>query len=441
MTLTAATLRQDKKCGRSGIAEYKRCLKGAAEAPAADSKSSSSARTRNLLTAAGVATSAALLGVLAKDVFTSGVPSSKVPPKEPPEGLYDSFQPGDLIYQTNKFAGANRAHYAVYVGKRNGEHQVFDASLKQVGGETASRMQIRSIQDATDTGTSYALATRVDKDGRRPSTEELNKIVERLNNKSFDWTGFESNCETLARSVANDLPVSTQTKNVSGLSKQIVKAIVSVAAPKGYRKRAVKQRHVNSLVSSVMSKQDSHNEPDAVAAPMSLTPSTVRPRFDQKCGGSGIPDNAQCTKGAGQTGYIGNPDARPLSSRQLRRVERGLISHEMSTGQPLNLSREQQGALISTRGTVARKNFKETLKKASSSDIKAAVKRGKGSKDPYLRTARKLGKRELGRRRTQGIRRVLGVAGTLLAVANTVGGRRDGVYAQGFSVNPADLGV
>lgn len=403
MILTAATFRLDKKCGRSGIADHKKCRKGIGTVvhPENGAKKSEGLSTSTLLTAGGVAATTAVLGVLANDVFiASGVPSSKVPPKEPPEGLYDSFQPGDLIYQTANFAGANRAHYAVYVGKKDGVHQVFDTSAQTKKGKQVSQMRLKSIEESTGEGTSFALASRVDPSKRKPTTEELNKIIQRLNNKTFDWTGFEANCETLARSIVNDLPVSTQSKNVSGMTRYMTKHLISALAPKGYRARAVKQQNVENLVRRVVTDAPRQNELQIPSVDVTLTPRTVLIRSDKKCGESGIPDNSKCTKETTATGGFVRPGdkIKPLRSRHIRRIERQLISQELLTGKTPNITKTQLGTLISTRGTVARENFKQTLRKASSESIKEAVHRGKGSTDPYLRTARKLGKRELRRR-------------------------------------------
>lgn len=279
MALTATLLRYDKRCGQSGIPDNRKCTKTpSAPLSTPPTEHGGSPNTRLLLTGAGVAAMGAVLGVLAHDVYSSGVPKSKIPPDEPPEGLYDSFKPGDLIYQTNKFAGAHRAHYAVYIGKVNGTHQVFDTSIKQQGKQIKSQMAVRSIEAATDTGTSYALATRADGGkNKQPTREQLLTIVERLNNKSFDWTGFESNCETLARAVVNDLPVSTQTEHVSTLSKRLTTGIVSALAPPQYRRNAVKQKNVQNLVKRTLV-------------------DSAELRIDKRCGKSGIADNKNCTR-------------------------------------------------------------------------------------------------------------------------------------------------
>ncbi len=243
--------RKGKPCGNSFIQKDRKCGQDAkTTTPTVNYPDSSNKKlTAKLLTAAGLATGSAVLGVLAKDVFTTGVPANKVPPKKPPEGLYDSFEPGDLIYQTNRFAGANRAHYAVYVGKVNGKHRVFDTSLTK--DKIASQMRLRDIDEAQDTGTSFARAERMNKT-EKPTSEQLQRVIDRLNNKNFDWNGFENNCETLARAIVNDTPVSSQVSNVSTMTRTITDHLVSVLAPKGYRKSAIKQNEVEKIVNKTL---------------------------------------------------------------------------------------------------------------------------------------------------------------------------------------------
>ena len=63
------------------------------------------------------------------------------------------------------------------------------------------------------------------------------------------------------------------------MSVHLTKALVSALAPEGYRRRAVKQQNIQNLVKRTM-QRDSMNS-----------------RQDQRCGASGIPDNAKCHKG------------------------------------------------------------------------------------------------------------------------------------------------
>jgi len=229
--------RLDKKCGKSGIPDNQRCTKRTAvlNRPVALSSSSVVApspvntidakRTRLLLGVAGGVAVTTVLGVLANDVFTKGIKPDRIPPKKPPKGLYDSFQPGDLIYNSIDFLGARRAHYAVYVGKLNGVHTVFDIS----GSSGFSKARLRSIDIAVGNGSSFAPASRLRTiPTSKPSADHLMRIIEQLEGKSFSYDGYNNNCETFARSVVGDLPVSTQGRKVTGMTRAIVKNLLGL---------------------------------------------------------------------------------------------------------------------------------------------------------------------------------------------------------------------
>jgi hypothetical protein len=281
--MTDIVARLDKACGKSFIAEGQICskevvgrsTKGENSSPTALAVNDKTLSARKLLTAGGLIASTALLGVLTKsghEILTSKLPDDAVPPPEPPKGLYDSFQSGDLIYQAVDFAGTKRAHYSVYVGKVNGEHRIFDVSTKKSssGKTEGSVAAARPIDEAHSTGSSFQPASRVSEDGERPSAEQLNKIIDQLNGKDFDWSGFKTNCETFARTITNDLPVSTQSKNVSPLTAEIVSGLMRAALPKGYEKRAIKQNEVAKIVKKTLN-QDAAMNPKAQAAQI-LTP-------------------------------------------------------------------------------------------------------------------------------------------------------------------------
>jgi hypothetical protein len=281
--MTDTVARLDKACGKSFIAEGQKCSKEVVGRSPKEENSSPTAlavndktlSARKLLTAGGLVASTALLGVLAKsghEILASKLPDDAVPPPEPPKGLYDSFQSGDLIYQAVDFAGTKRAHYSVYVGKVNGEHRIFDVSTKKSssGKTEGSVAAVRPIDEAHSTGSSFQPASRVSKDEERPSAEQLNKIIDQLNGKDFDWSGFKTNCETFARTITNDLPVSTQSKNVSPLTAEIVSGLMRAALPKGYKKRAIKQNEVAKIVKKTLN-QDAAMNPKAQAAQI-LTP-------------------------------------------------------------------------------------------------------------------------------------------------------------------------
>lgn len=370
-TATYIALRNDfkegkrlgKPCGKSYIPKAHKCgqstqSEGTSEtsSPATDNKK----RTSLLLASAGAATATAVLGIMAKDIFTTGIPKDRIPPKQAPDGLYDSFKPGDLLYQTNEFIGADRAHYVIYLGKLNGTHKVFDTSLSKE--KLASRMRVRDIDEAQDTGTSFARAARADNDdSKRPSTEALYKIVQQLHDKDYDWNGFQNNCESLARAIVNDIPVSTQTKNASKMSKVISDGLISVLAPRGYRNKAVKQNEVEKLVKRTVG--------DAVPSTQGLirTATYLALRSDFKegkrlgkpCGASHIPKAHECRKGAGGTSAPTAPEggaatterpSRSGTSDRLRTMATGALVAGLAVGGVAAYQNRQNIAMSAVRG-------------------------------------------------------------------------------------------
>ena len=167
----------------------------------------------------------AVLGTLARDVLTKGLKPNMMLPKKPPEGLYDTFKPGDLIYCTGNFLGNTRGHYGVYVGKRQGVHTVFDV------GESTSTAKMRPLDNTTKNGwSSWGKAQRVRKNRhRQPSSEQLMKIIAQLENKRFSWTGYKQNCESFARAIVNDLPVSLQGREVTDLTADILERLFTLS--------------------------------------------------------------------------------------------------------------------------------------------------------------------------------------------------------------------
>lgn len=237
-----------KPCGASHIPKTYKCRKGERANPLVGASnaipSSPEGRTALLATTAGGLVTTAVLGTLARDVLTKGVKASMIPPKVAPKGLYDSFKPGDLLYNVNDFLGAKRAHYAVYVGRVNGVHTVFDVSIentkRSLGSPLAmrSRAKMRPLEKSIDAkGTSYALASRVNKDpNSKPTADELLSIIKKLENKTFNWDGYEANCESFARTVVNDLPVSLQGQQVEESTRTIVKNLMNIVGGKDFSK-------------------------------------------------------------------------------------------------------------------------------------------------------------------------------------------------------------
>lgn len=247
-----------KPCGNSFIPQAHRCgkLEGGAtsrtaEAPSAlpERKGAMSGRTKLLLSASGVAVISAALGVLSRDIFTTGLPPDAIPPKKVPEGLYDTFKPGDLIYNAIDFIGTNRAHYAVYVGKIDGKHSMFDVSPGKLNGGAAAVARIRTLEEGQDEkGTSFAKASRIDKSKQGPTAAQLQQIIKQLENKKFEWNGFENNCESFARAIVNDVPVSLQGKKATEATNQLTKVLLRLGAPKDFYKSAYSLRYVSQVV-------------------------------------------------------------------------------------------------------------------------------------------------------------------------------------------------
>lgn len=167
----------------------------------------------------------AVLGVLVRDVATKGIKPNMILPKVPPEGLYDTFKPGDLIYCTGNFLGNTRGHYGVYVGKRKGVHSVFDV------GESTSTARIRPLDNTTKNGwSSWGKAERIRKNKHSvPTSDQLMRIISNLENKRFGWTGYKQNCESFARAVVNDLPVSLQGREVTKLTADILERLFTLS--------------------------------------------------------------------------------------------------------------------------------------------------------------------------------------------------------------------
>ena len=223
--------------------------------------------------------------MLAKDIFTTGLPNSAIPPKEAPKGLYDSFQPGDLIYNSIEFAGSNRAHYAVYAGKINGKHSMFDVSPGKIKGEAAAVARVRTLEEGQDEyGTSFAKASKANNDSPSPTAEQLTAIIKQLGGKKFNWDGFESNCESFARAIVNDLPVSTQSQQVTKLTKLITKQVLRAAAPARFYESAFSLKYARQVTRAATARSRTDDAPEG---------GTGKP-----CGKSAIPKGKKCHKGA-----------------------------------------------------------------------------------------------------------------------------------------------
>lgn len=294
--MTTATLRNrmaetlarlDKACGKSFIAENQKCTKDVVgRSPKAEPSSDKqkSNLTRNLATAGGIAmVGGVLVGLnLAKDVLNSELPASAKCPPKPPKGLYDSFTPGDLIYTSYDMDGILRAHYGVYMGKdADGNHTLVHTTAKEEDGKIiASHINKMTLDEAAKDG-SFRKAGRTKQAGVRPSTEQLHKLADELNGRNYDWDGFENNCETFARALVNDLPISLQGQKVSKFNRILVSAIVKGTVGKDWdRENVLTPKEVTERVKE-LANSDSF-------------------RTDKACGKSFIAENQKCTKPVAQ---------------------------------------------------------------------------------------------------------------------------------------------
>lgn len=215
-------------------------------------------RTARIVSGAGVAVTGALLGTLAfavKDAQVDTIKGDEVPPMQAPEGLYDSFQPGDLIYRGFQAEGGSmKAHYAVYVGKVDGEHRVFQVQTRDKSGTPGEftltpkfELGMSSIEEqerkaAADKKviTSYAKAKRLDGKEHGMDRVELDDLIKEFDGKEFKYGGFKENCESFARQVVGDLPVSVQKDKVHKITQEISAALLGAAAGK----KAVRREQV-----------------------------------------------------------------------------------------------------------------------------------------------------------------------------------------------------
>ena len=177
-------------------------------------------------------------------------------------------------------------------------------------------------------------------------------------------------------------------------------------------------------------------------------------RLDLKCGKGAISEGEKCTKGPAMrvqqakrmTAYSNY--GKPLTNRQIRKIESNLITQARTTGKPVKPSREQTALLAQTRGTQTRKLAKQSLIGKESSDLKKALKTANPD-DPLDKALTPLYRRELFNRRARVAGYALGgalavstaqnVAGALLMKRVARNYKRDSVYASGFNVDASRL--
>jgi len=97
------------------------------------------------------------------------------------------------------------------------------------------------------------------------------RIVKQLENKKFEWTGFENNCEAFARALVNDTPVSTQGEKVTKFTKLITKRLLRLAAPKGFYESSFSLRYARQVGQAAM-----RVESKGRTTRPTLTPASVR---------------------------------------------------------------------------------------------------------------------------------------------------------------------
>ena len=164
-------------------------------------------------------------------------------------------------------------------------------------------------------------------------------------------------------------------------------------------------------------------------------------RLDLKCGKGAISKGEKCTKGAATQVTAVHNSGRPLSNRQVRQIERGILVQEATTGKKVKMSKEQAALLIGTPGTQSRKFVAASLRPVKSKNLKAGLKSVQTSNDPMDRAVSRVARRELFNRRVQTGVRVLGGALALSGIAASAAGRRDSPYASGFPLDTAALAI
>lgn len=158
-------------------------------------------------------------------------------------------------------------------------------------------------------------------------------------------------------------------------------------------------------------------------------------RLDLKCGNGSISQGETCHKGGVQKVGVVHNNGRPLSDKQVRQIERGIVAHEIRTGKKVKMSKEQAALLISTPGTQSRKFVAASLRSAKSKDLKAGLQAVQTSKDPMHKAVSRVARRELFNRRVRTGVRILG-AGLAIGAATAAAARNhrgDSIFANGFS--------
>lgn len=176
-----------------------------------------------------------------RDLDASQVKDSTI--RIPPNGIpdeetfktYDTFQPGDMIRRTFSAPGwGTRQHYGVYAGKdpETGEHMMIGCSMGAKDGEPNPMVYKHSLSKDSKPGASqYEQVPASDmKLGTKVSKEDALRRAESMLGTTFVYKGFESNCESLARSIAQGEAYSTQKEKVSPFTNAIANFVTDNAS-------------------------------------------------------------------------------------------------------------------------------------------------------------------------------------------------------------------
>ena len=354
LQLTPALLRLDKKCGKSGIADNRKCSKTV--------KTTSPEGGVNKVKVAGAVLGGAVVAyglVTAKDArsYFKGMPDlpptgsyrtelrkvikSKSVPREGRIGelaLYDDLAKdwsiGDLVY----YRGAKdpQAHFGVYAGRRGEGQYILNAGVQSdKGGKVSGIISVNSY------GAQGGLPVVWKKvpDHLQPKEKfDPISIRERLSfsaNRPYDFDLVENNCEAFARMVVSGQPRSVQVERFSWINKEIVKVFAKAKrnvkkqngamgaaemnqfleverfkARYGGRGRAPRKDADDSTPNipegasdvqaySIVKNHLIRTMKKAYRAKLMKTDSTTtveQIRADKKCGKSAIPDNRKCSK-------------------------------------------------------------------------------------------------------------------------------------------------
>ena len=175
------------------------------------------------ITATAMGTIGLVLADVKKNMTYKGEPL-RIPPDGIPDHItdatYDKFQPGDLVRRTFTIPTVGTfLHYAVYSGKKDGEHRFFQLTNSKLN-ETKGGERL-----ANEVLSDYELAP----DPPFFSREEIFDRMEKLRGESFRYDPLKANCEHLARGIVTGKWESQQAGNASLLSRAVLSSIAVTA--------------------------------------------------------------------------------------------------------------------------------------------------------------------------------------------------------------------